>query len=112
MDDIANTPKKSYYAVIFTSIRTDKDNAGYGNAAQRMVDLAQKQPGYLGVESCREDIGITVSYWEDKKSIENWRKNAEHLIIQSSGKSSWYEKFKVRVCKIEYDYGFERGQGQ
>lgn len=65
---IAQTPKPPYYAVIFTSRRTDGDN-GYGTMAARMVELASAQPGFLGIESAREQIGITVSYWADLESI-------------------------------------------
>jgi len=74
MNLIANTPKPPYYAVIFTSHRTESDN-GYGKMAGKMVELASKQPGFIGVESAREDVGITVSYWSDLESIKNWKAN-------------------------------------
>lgn len=61
MSLIAKTPKPPYFAVIFTSTRTEGDN-GYSEMAQRMVELAQEQLGFLGVESAREEVGITVSY--------------------------------------------------
>jgi heme-degrading monooxygenase HmoA len=101
---IANTPKPPYYAVIFTSQRTDVDN-GYGETANRMVELATQQPGYLGIESARESLGITVSYWSDLQSIKNWKANIEHLQAQKSGKEQWYSTFKVRISKVERDYG-------
>ena len=78
---LANTPKPPYYAVIFTSVRTAGDN-GYGEAANRMIELAEQQPGYLGAESAREDVGITVSYWADLESIKNWKSNTEHQEAQ------------------------------
>jgi len=104
MSVIANTPKPPYFAVIFTSIRTEGDN-GYGQTAHRMVELAEQQPGFLGVESAREDVGITVSYWEDLSSIKNWKANSEHLEAQKTGRKSWYDSFKVRISKVERDYG-------
>ncbi len=100
----ASTPPPPYYAVIFTSIRTDSD-AGYQATAQRMLDLAAGQPGYLGVESARNDIGITVSYWQDLESIRLWKVHADHQIAQELGKSTWYEAYRVRVCKVEREYG-------
>lgn len=102
---ISSTPKPPYYAVIFTSIRTPGD-AGYESMSKRMVELAQTQPGFLGVESAREEnaIGITVSYWKDLESISAWKKNTEHREAQSLGKEKWYEQFKVRICKVERDY--------
>ncbi len=77
----AQTPTPPYYAVIFTSIRTEGDN-GYAEMAEHMVDLAAKQDGFLGVESAREEIGITVSYWRDLESIKKWKENTEHLFAQ------------------------------
>lgn len=104
---IAKTPPAPYYAVIFTSLRTDGDN-GYSRMSERMVELAQKQPGYLGHESARDGVGITVSYWKDLESIKNWKANSEHLIAQKTGKEKWYESFVTRICKVERDYGFEK----
>jgi len=101
---LANTPKPPYYAVIFTSTRTEGDN-GYGKMADRMLELAMQQSGFLGVESAREDVGITVSYWVDIASIKAWKANTEHLTAQQQGRKHWYEDFKVRISKVERDYG-------
>jgi len=103
---IANTPKPPYYAVIFSAIRTDGD-IGYGKMGDRMVELASKQEGFLGVESVREELGITVSYWQDLASIKNWRNNTEHSVARTKGKADWYKAFKVRIAKVERDYKFE-----
>ena len=104
MSVIANTPKPPYFAVIFTSTRTDGDH-GYDDMANRMVELAELQPGFLGIESARENVGITVSYWADLESIKNWKANTEHLTAQKIGRKSWYDSFKVRISKVERDYG-------
>ncbi|WP_320151042.1 antibiotic biosynthesis monooxygenase [uncultured Tolumonas sp.] len=102
---IAKTPAPPYYAVIFTSIRTDIDE-GYGLTADAMVALAEKQPGFLGVESARNDVGITVSYWADLDSIQQWKSNSEHLLAQKLGREKWYQAFKTRIAKVERDYEF------
>ena len=104
---IANTPPPPYYAVIFTSLRTDVAE-GYGDTAMRMVELAHEQPGFLGVESAREEIGITVSYWESLEAIRDWKQQAEHRMAQQTGRNHWYEAYKTRICKVERDYEFER----
>jgi heme-degrading monooxygenase HmoA len=104
MSKIAQTPKPPYYAVIFSSHRTGGDG-GYAAMAERMVELASQQPGFLGMESVRENLGITVSYWESLEAISNWKKNAEHQQAQQFGREQWYSKFKVRVAKVERDYG-------
>ena len=100
---IAATPDPPYFAVIFTSFRTDGDN-GYTAMADAMVALAAKQPGFLGIESAREDLGITVSYWDSLESIAAWKQNAAHLVAQRRGHELWYQSFKVRICRVERDY--------
>jgi len=101
----ANTPKPPYYAVIFSSIQSD-DLDGYNEMANRMVELAAKQPGFIGVESVRETLGITVSYWKDLESIKRWKENTEHVFAQKKGKQQWYKSFKTRIARVERDYEF------
>jgi heme-degrading monooxygenase HmoA len=100
----------SYYAVIFTSLRTDIDAEGYATTAERMVQLASEQPGFLGVESARgaDGLGITVSYWDSLDSIRRWREHAEHRLAQRDGKAKWYASYRLRVCRVEEEFQFER----
>jgi heme-degrading monooxygenase HmoA len=102
---IARTPPPPYYAVIFSNIRTQVDE-GYGIMAEEMVELAEKQPGYLGHESVRDGLGITVSYWESLESIRNWKMVSEHLLAQRLGREKWYKAYKTRICLVERDYAF------
>lgn len=103
---IAHTPTPPYYAVIFTSIRTADDAGPYHDMAEQMSALAAQQPGYLGAESAREELGITVSYWESLDAIRQWKAQADHLTAQKLGREKWYSSYKTRVCKVERDYGF------
>lgn len=98
-------PFKSYYAVIFTSIRTNGEN-GYGQMATLMEKSAKEQSGYLGMESARSELGITVSYWESLEAIANWKSNTEHLVAQKRGIKDWYSWYKVRICHVEREYDF------
>lgn len=106
---IATTPTPPYYAVIFTSLRTEGD-AGYSDAAVRMVELAAAQPGYLGMESSRGDdgLGITVSYWASEAAITAWKHHAEHTVTRERGRRDWYRAFTTRVCKVERAYSFSQ----
>ncbi len=108
----AGTPEPPYYAVIFASQRRhDSDGDGdYAEAAQRMLELAAQQPGYLGVESARDAIGfvITVSYWESEEAIVAWKLNAEHAAVRARGRLEWYEHFEIRVAKVERAYAGPR----
>lgn len=101
----AATPKPPYYAVIFASTRSEGDH-GYGAMADRMVELAKSQPGYLGVESARgaDGFGITVSYWESLEAIAGWRQHAEHQVAQETGKRIWYSHYELRIAKVERAY--------
>lgn len=103
MQTIANTPTPPYYAVIFTSIRTDGDN-DYGSVSNRMLELASQQEGFLGFETARQEIGISVSYWSSLEAIQNWKKNAEHRKAQQFA-NKWYSSFCIRVCRVEKEYG-------
>jgi heme-degrading monooxygenase HmoA len=107
MSGIVKTPEPPYYAVIFSSQRTEGDR-GYGKMADLMVELASQQKGFLGVESARdEDLGITVSYWESLESIKAWKDHAAHRVAQDRGKTEWYKNFSLRVCKVERQNFFE-----
>ena len=103
MAELASTPKPPYYAVIFTSIASDNSD-GYAEMAERMVTLGRQQPGFLGIESARSDVGITVSYWKDLESIRNWKQNTEHLQAQKKGRSDWYDAYTTRIALVERDY--------
>lgn len=102
---IANTPKTPYYAVIFTSIMTNFDQ-GYNDTSDRMLALAKEQKGFLGIESVRNNLGITVSYWDTLENIKAWKKVSEHKQAQTKGRKDWYANYKVRICKVERDYQF------
>jgi heme-degrading monooxygenase HmoA len=102
---IAHTPAAPYYAVIFTSLRTAGDD-GYGAMAAAMIDSAARQPGFLGVEAAREELGITVSYWDSLAAIAAWKQDAAHLAAQQLGREQWYAAYKTRICRVERDYEF------
>jgi len=104
MTEPATTPEPPYYAVIFTSIRHDA-GAGYAMTADRMLELASQQPGFLGFETARQDIGISVSYWATLDAIKAWKANTQHLVAQRRGKAEWYKWYRVRVCRVEREYG-------
>ena len=112
---LARTPRPPYYAVIFTSLRTEGDQ-GYAQMADRMVALAGAQPGFLGIESARgaDGLGITVSYWASLEAIAAWRTHVEHLAAQTLGRDVWYARYALRIARVEraYEEPGERPCGQ
>ncbi len=101
------TTFKPYYAVIFTSKKRD-DDTGYNETAALMETLAKQQPGFLKLESARNEIGITVSYWESLEAIKNWKKQTDHLVAQRKGKKDWYAWYDVKICKVEREYSYNK----
>lgn len=104
---LTSTPEPPYYAVIFSSI-DNADLSGYQAKAKEMLELASKRPGFLGFESAKDKIGISVSYWKSSEDIANWKNNLYHLSAQSSGKNKWYKAFNVRIAKVERAYSFSK----
>ncbi|THD60104.1 antibiotic biosynthesis monooxygenase [Phenylobacterium sp.] len=103
---IAATPAPPYFAVIFTSTRTEGDH-GYAEMAGQMEELASTRDGFLGIESARADnIGLTISYWRDEHAISAWKADVEHLAAQRLGRERWYDTYSVRVAKVERAYDF------
>ncbi|MDH5654681.1 MAG: antibiotic biosynthesis monooxygenase [Spirochaetia bacterium] len=106
MNPFAETPEPPFYAVIFTSLLSSSQE-GYESMSKKLTELVTAQPGFLGLETSRSEIGITISYWSDLESISRWKENLEHLKAQKLGKVKWYSGFKVRICRVEKEYSFE-----
>jgi heme-degrading monooxygenase HmoA len=106
MNVITKTPKSPYYAVIFTSQQND-DHDGYEVMSEKMLSLVSQQTGFLGAESVRglDQVGITVSYWDSLESIKNWKQNLEHQVAQKNGKERWYKNYRIRIARVEKEYG-------
>jgi len=103
---LSDTPPPPYYAVIFSSVRTEGDH-GYEQMARRMLELGSTYDGFLGIESARgaDGLGITVSYWRDEEAILAWKRDSEHQKAQQGGQRTWYADYRVRIAKVERAYG-------
>lgn len=110
MSELAQTPNPPYYAVIFTSVRRQGDEQAYQETAARMLTLAARQPGFLGVDSARsEGVGITVSFWRDEDAIKAWKNDLEHSEARRMGREYWYQQYSLRVARVERAYDFKAG---
>lgn len=103
---IAKTHKPPYYAVIFSSLRTENEE-GYTETDDLMMKLVSQQEGFLGLESAQSELGITVSYWQDLESIKKWKMNTDHQMAQKRGRKDWYVYYKTRIARVERDYDFK-----
>lgn len=97
--------KPPYFAVIFSTITT-KNLDGYEETSKKMENLAKQQKGYLGIETARQKIGITVSYWKSEADILAWKNNFEHILAREKGRTLWYQEYQIRICKVERAYEF------
>ena len=111
MDGFSKTPEPPYYAVIFTSRLGDHQD-GYDAMGAALVELAEAQPGYIGIETTRgaDGLGITVSYWQDEASILAWKQQTQHLLAQKQGIETWYTHYELRVAKVERAYDGPEGR--
>ncbi len=101
-----------YYAAIFTSRRAGSGDDGYAEMAERMEELVARQPGFLGMEHARGDdgVGITVCYWRSLDDIHAWKAVEEHQLAQRFGRERWYEAYRLRVARIEYEYAWPKAE--
>ena len=99
-------------AVIFTSQRTDRDDAGYAQAAAAMDALAARQPGYRGIESARDaaGFGITISYWARDTAAIAWRDDLDHRATRDRGRAMWYARYTVVVAAVTRSYEWSGGE--
>lgn len=107
---IDSHPPLPYYAVIFTSVRADDDTA-YALTNDELIAQAELIDGYIGEESARNEFGVSVSYWKDEASIARWKTNVSHLLAQEKGRVQWYERYRLRVCRVDRDYEWKKGEG-
>ncbi len=96
-----------YYAVIFTSLLHQTDEE-YQGLDEILIEKAELSGGFLGMDSARSDLGISVSYWKSLEDIKKWKENFDHIDAMTKGKKKWYETYNVRICKVERDYEFSR----
>jgi heme-degrading monooxygenase HmoA len=94
-------------AVIFLSKRNDADAAGYAHAAEAMRAAAERQPGYVGIQSVRgeDGVGITISYWESDAAARAWKADAAHAAIREQGRAHWYDWYELVVAEVTRGYG-------
>jgi heme-degrading monooxygenase HmoA len=100
-------PANDYYAVIFSSTRSDNSD-GYEEMDALTLDLAKGQEGFIGYESLNSgNKGIFISYWTDMGSIEKWRDDATHRMAKSKA-GQWYQRYLSQICKVERTHLYEK----
>ena len=83
----------------------------YLDLAARMRPLAEQVDGFISVERFQSvmDEGkmLSVSFWRDEAALDEWRKLEQHRAMQSKGRKSLFEDYRLRVAEVIRDYGME-----
>ncbi|PHQ79110.1 MAG: antibiotic biosynthesis monooxygenase [Coxiella sp. (in: Bacteria)] len=96
------------YCVLFKSQLNNPDDPNYEKMAEKMLALAQQQPGvidfahYLSADS---DSRMSIIHFESEEAISAWKNNVKHQVAQKLGKEKWYKSYQVEICDVLRSYG-------
>ena len=100
------------YAVIFEVWPTKNGKDEYLQIASILKDFLQNREGFISIERFQslsdENKLLSLSFWEDEKSIEIWRNMFEHRIAQDKGNASVFKDYRIRVANVLRDYTKEK----
>lgn len=96
------------YAVIFEVTPTKQGKQSYLDIAAKLKMHLQKQKGLISIERFQslvdENKLLSLSFWEDEKSIASWRNQFEHKMAQKKGNEELFEDYRIRVAQVVRDY--------
>ena len=102
-------------AVIFEVWPKAEHKQEYLETGAAMGPLAEAHDGFVSIERFESltEPGkvLSLSVFRDEDSLNAWRRQAEHRIAQSKGRSKLFDNYRLRVTSIIRDYGMhERDQ--
>lgn len=96
------------YAVIFEVYPTKEGKEEYLKIASTLKAFLENREGFISVERFQSLVNenklLSLSFWEDEKSIEIWRNMFEHRMAQDKGNKGVFEDYRIRVAKVQRDY--------
>jgi heme-degrading monooxygenase HmoA len=80
----------------------------YAAVAERIHDLATRQPGFVSIKTFAADDGERVSIvaFEDWATHDAWRAHPEHLEAQRLGRERFYSEYSIQAGLVERGYSF------
>ena len=71
---------------------------------------AKSKPGFIAAKSFTAEDGerLTMVWWKDRETLEEWRTDARHMAAQNTGRERWYEYYKMEVAEVFRESKFER----
>ena len=100
--------------VVFNvKMRADANLEEYKRWGERMYGLAQQIPGFISITSYPDgDRGeVSIVRFASEEALKAWRTHPEHLQAQELGRSTFYESYRVQVCRTIRDYEFHQDTG-
>ena len=96
--------------IVEFELRTGMESE-FETALQHMHELVNKYDGFLGETPCysieNEKRLVSLFYWRDRESIKAWHEDSEHLKTQQLGREKIFTSYRIRVCELEREYGWE-----
>jgi heme-degrading monooxygenase HmoA len=100
-------------AVIFEVIPNEEKKQEYLDIAASLRPELDKIPGFISIERFQSlnDPGkiLSLSFWKDEESIQQWRNLEMHRNAQSKGRQEIFKDYHLRIADVKRDYGmFDR----
>lgn len=99
------------YAVIFEVEIKEGQQDAYLSIAEKLKKQLVTMPGFISIERFESLVNegklVSLSFWEDEKSLVHWKKNVDHLAAQTKGRASIFKDYRIRIAKVERDYTME-----
>jgi len=84
----------------------------YASSADRLLELARSQPGFVSFEHYAAADGERVSIitFASVAEHEAWRDHPQHVEAQRLGRERFYAEFRIQVCRPTGDRRFVHGE--
>ncbi|USD42845.1 antibiotic biosynthesis monooxygenase [Vibrio sp. SCSIO 43135] len=96
-------------AVIFEVQVADGKTSEYLDIANEIRPLLAEIDGFISIERFQsltnESKVLSLSFWRDEESIQEWRRLEGHRLAQAKGRNGVFETYRLRVAGVIRDYG-------
>jgi len=102
-------------AVIFEVWPADGERETYLDIAANLRPLLDQIDGFISIERFQSIVTpgkmLSLSFWRDEESIEEWRALEKHRAAQTVGRDYVFTDYRLRIAGVVRDYGMkERDQ--
>ena len=98
-------------AIIFEVWPHKEHKEGYLSMAAEMRALLDDIDGFISVERFQSltdpDKLLSLSFFRDEEAVDRWRNTAAHREAQKAGRSTFFDRYRIRVVSTLRDYSHE-----